>query len=58
MLLCLRIIEQRQYARAKEIVEQSKSLDDLPDSPMIQLVQEIQFDIAKEARAKKRKKGS
>lgn len=54
--LCLGIIECRNYARAKRLVEQSQSLDDLPDDPMIALVQEIQFDIAREARNKRVRK--
>lgn len=51
--LCLAIIEQRAYARAKDIVERTEHLDDLPDDPMVKLVQEIQWDLAREARERK-----
>lgn len=46
----LRIMELRTYARAKELVERTDKLDDLPNDAMIDLVQEIQFDIAREAK--------
>lgn len=52
--LCLRILEYRAYARAKHLVEQSRSFEDLPDDPMVALVQEIQFDIAREWRARQK----
>lgn len=54
--LCVKIIQLRSYAAAKQIVENSKTLNDLPDDPMIDLVQEIQFDVANEMRTKKRGK--
>ena len=43
----MRIITMRAFARAKEMYEGAKSAKDLPDNPMIDLVQEIEFDIVK-----------
>ena len=42
------IITARAYARAKGIVDNAKSEEDVPDDPMIDLVFEIQQDIIKE----------
>lgn len=53
--LCLRIIEMRSYAEAKRIVKTTK-LDDLPDTPMIRMVDEIKWDRAKEAKEARRRK--
>ncbi len=53
--MALRIIEARAYARAKDTIENTKKLDDLPDDPMIAMVQEIQFDIANEHRKRGRR---
>ena len=54
--LVLRIMDDRAYARAKHTIETTK-MDDLPDDPMIGLVQEIQFDIARERKARRAKHG-
>ena len=51
--VCLRIIEERAYARAKQLIAQAKTMDDLPDDPMIDLVQEIEFEIAKEVKERR-----
>ena len=50
LLLCLRIIEQRAYARAKDIVDHTEKASDLPNNAMVEMVQDIEFDIAQEAR--------
>ena len=47
--VCLLIMESRAYAKAKQIVEQTEKAEDLPDDPMVDLVQEIQFALAREA---------
>ena len=58
----MRILEKRGYAWAKETIERDGvKLDDLPDSPMITLAQEIEAGLAAEqwaamkARAPKKK---
>lgn len=48
--LALRIMEDRAYHRAKLAVSKCKNLDDLPDDPMVALVLEIEFDIARAKR--------
>ena len=50
------IIEDRAYARALDLVKRTEKSDDLPDDPMVDLVLEIQFDIAREAMDAKRAK--
>lgn len=47
--LVLRILEKRGYAWAKETIERDGvKLEDLPDSPMITLAQEIEAGLAAE----------
>jgi len=53
--LALRIIEARHYVRAKRLIDDAKSQDDVPDHPMINMVWEIQHDIAREIRARRGK---
>ncbi len=53
--LCLLIMEDRAYARAKQLVDQTEKVEDLPDDPMVDLVQEIEFDIAREKIEAKRR---
>ena len=43
-------MEARAYVRAKHIVENAKSQDDVPNDPMVDMVWSIQQDIAREAR--------
>lgn len=51
----LEIMEARAYAHAKARFDAAKSADDLPDTPVMQIVQDIAFDLAQEEmeRAKK-----
>jgi len=42
------ILEFRAYAQAKHVVENAKSRTDIPQTPLTQLVQEIEFEIAAE----------
>lgn len=49
-------MELRAYARAKHIVDHARKRSDLPDTPMIQRVQEIEFALA-EAEIEARKHG-
>lgn len=50
-------MEARGYAAAKALVDRAEKqdvkLDDLPDDPLINLVYDIEFDIAKEARLRR-----
>ncbi len=56
--LCLMIIEDRAYARALDLVKRTEKQSDLPDDPMVDMVLEIQFDVAREAlEAKRAKRG-
>ena len=48
------IMELRSYARAKELVDNAKREDDLPQSPWCDLVLDIQAQIIKEKRQKKK----
>lgn len=51
--LCLTIMDDRAYVRAKEQVDRADAegkAGELPDDPMIALVVDIQFDIAREAK--------
>ena len=52
--MCLRIIDCRAYARAKDAVKRAEKADDLPDDPMIDIVQDIEFALAREAMERKR----
>lgn len=54
--LALRIMELRSYAGAKELVERpGMKLDDLPNSPMVNLVREIETEIVMEQRGMSKK---
>jgi hypothetical protein len=48
--MAIEILELRAYARAKESLDNAKSKNDVPDSPMIDMVMEIQADLAKRKR--------
>ncbi len=41
--LALRIIAMRDFAQAKEIYDNAKSYKDLPDDPLVRLVEEFDF---------------
>ena len=47
------IMELRSYARAKELVDNAKKEEDLPDSPWVDIVFEIETAIIREKRKKK-----
>ncbi len=49
-------MEDRAYARALDLVKRTEKADDLPDDPMVDMVLEIQFDVAREAAEAKRAK--
>ena len=60
--LCFEIIEDRNYARAKQMVEQVKSVNDLPpNDPYVEMVLAIQKAelplIAEEQRARREASG-
>jgi hypothetical protein len=42
------ILEYRSFAHAKAAVDRAQSKADIPQTPMCDLVQEIEFDIARE----------
>jgi len=45
----LEIMEARAYAHAKARFDAAKSAEDLPDTPVMELVKDIAFDLAREA---------
>ncbi len=49
-------MEARAYTRAKDLVAKTEKMEDLPDDPMIDLVQEIEFEIAREKIEAKRQR--
>lgn len=42
-----RIIEYRAFAAAKNVVDNARDKDQIPDTPMTALVQEIEYDLVK-----------
>lgn len=42
LALALRVVEYRSYERAKAMVDNTKKAENLPDHPMIDLVQEVE----------------
>jgi len=56
--LVLRVLPLRVFASAKEAYESAKTKDDIPDHPMIDAVQEIEFGLAAEQLKKPAKKES
>ena len=48
--LALDIIELRAYARAKDALDNAKSKNDIPGSPMVDTVMEIQAELARRRR--------
>jgi len=51
--MALEIMELRAYARAKEVLDNAKSKNDVPSSPMVDMVMEIQAELAKRKRGEK-----
>ena len=48
--MAIEILELRAYARAKETLDNAKSKNDVPGSPMVDMVMEIQAELAKRKR--------
>jgi len=48
--MAIEILELRAYARAKESLDNAKSKNDVPSSPMVDMVMEIQAELAKRKR--------
>ena len=48
--MAMEILELRAYSRAKEALDNAKSKNDVPDSPMIDMVMEIQAELVKRKR--------
>lgn len=44
------LLETRAYVRAKQMVDTAKKKSDLPQTPLIALIQEIEFDLVAEDR--------
>ena len=43
------VIEMRAFVAAKQVVDQARKREDIPQTPMTDLVQAIEFDLAQEA---------
>lgn len=51
------ILEYRAFAAAKAIVDAADRLEDIPQTPMTTLVQEVEFALAKQRRTSRSRRG-
>jgi hypothetical protein len=51
--MAIEILELRAYARAKEALDNAKSKNDVPSSPMVDKVMEIQSELVKRKRGER-----